>query len=80
MLANVIYTAVIWESERGWGRKIDETKEFKTEKARDKFITKFNSKNTEPVTPDWYMFAEKGENIIRPARSKPKRKRWGMSS
>ena len=73
MLANVIYTAVIWESERGWGRKIDETKEFKTEKARDKFVEKFNSKNDEPVTPDWYMFAVKGANIIRrPARSKKK--------
>jgi hypothetical protein len=72
MLANVYYTAVIIESERGWGRKIDEVKEFKTEKARDKFITKFNSKNNEPVTPDWYMFAEKGKDVIRRARKKAK--------
>ena len=73
MLANVYYTAVIWESERGWGRKIDEVKEFKTKKARDKFIVKFNSKNNEPTTPDWYMFAEEGKEVIRrPARSKKK--------
>jgi hypothetical protein len=72
MLANVYFTAVIWESERGWGRKIDEVKEFKTEKQRDKFIEKFNSKNTEPQAPDWYMFAEKGKDVIR--RARPKRK------
>jgi len=73
MLAEVIYTAKIWESERGWGRKVDEIKEFKSEKARDKFITKFNSANNEPVTPDWYMFAEKGENIIRRPKKRKKK-------
>jgi hypothetical protein len=72
MKADVIYTAVVWESERGWGRKVDETREFKTEGARDKFIEKFNSKNNEPVAPDWYMFAERGENIIRPIRLRRK--------
>ena len=72
MLANVYYTAVIWESERGWGRKVDRTEEFKTEKARDKFIAKFNSVNNEPVTPDWYMFAEKGKDVVRRARTKRK--------
>jgi hypothetical protein len=70
MLANVYYTAVIIESERGWGQKIDEVKEFKTEKARDKFITKFNARNNEPTTPDWYMYAEKGKDVIRRARRK----------
>jgi len=70
MLAHVYYTAVVWESERGWGRKIDETKKFATEKARDKFITKFNARNTAATAPDWYMFAEKGEDIIRRARKR----------
>jgi len=74
MLANVYFTAVVWESERGWGRKIDEVKEFKTEKARDKFIVKFNARNTAASAPDWYMFAEKGGNIVRRARAKSKRK------
>jgi hypothetical protein len=67
MLANVFYTAVIIESERGWGQKIDEIKKFKTAKTRDKFIEKFNARNTEPTTPDWYMYAEKGKDVIRRA-------------
>lgn len=71
MLAEITYTAVIIESERDWGRKVDETKEFKTEKARDKFITKFNARNTALTAPDWYMYAEKGADIVR-RRSKRK--------
>jgi hypothetical protein len=73
-LAEIVYTAVIWESERGWGKRLDETKEFETEKARDKFIAKFNSKNNEPVTPDWYMYAESGADIVRPRSKRKKRK------
>ena len=74
MKAEVFYTAVIIESERGWGQRVDGTKEFKSEKKRDNFIQKFNSKNNEPVTPDWYMYAREGENIIRRPRKKAKRK------
>jgi 5-methylcytosine-specific restriction endonuclease McrA len=33
MIAEVLYTAVIIESERGWGQRVDEVREFKTEKA-----------------------------------------------
>lgn len=72
MKAEVLFTAVIIESERGWGQRVDEVKEFKTEKARDKFIEKFNSKNNEPTTPDWYMVAQKGENKIKRAKTKKK--------
>jgi hypothetical protein len=75
MKAEVLYTAVLIESERGWGQRIDEVREFKTEKARDSFIKKFNSKNNEPVTPDWYMYAEKGKDIVRRrSPAKPRRK------
>ena len=70
MLAEVFYTAVIIESERGWGQRVDEVREFKTEKARDNFIKKYNAQNNEPTTPDWYMYAEKGENKIRKAKKK----------
>lgn len=47
----------IIESERGWGQKVDETKTFETKDAAEKFVNEYNSKNTEPTTPDWYMYA-----------------------
>ena len=75
MLAHIYFTAVVWESERGWGRKIDEVKEFKTKRTRDNFIKKFNAQNTAATAPDWYMFAEEGKDVIRSARSKAKPKR-----
>ena len=58
----VKYTAVIIESERGWGQKIDEVKEFDTEKQRDDFIVEFNGHNPDGPAPDWYMRAEKGRD------------------
>lgn len=52
-------TVHIIESERGWGSKIDEVKEFPTREAAEKFVSDFNSDNIQdgPV-PDWYMIAE----------------------
>jgi hypothetical protein len=52
------YEVHIIESEKGWGQKIDETKEFDTQEQADEFIRQYNSKNTAEVTPDWYMYAE----------------------
>jgi hypothetical protein len=72
-LKEVIYTAVIIESERDWGRRIDEVKEFKTEKERDDFIREYNDKLPDGPAPDWYMCAYKGDNIIRdPEPPKPR--------
>jgi hypothetical protein len=48
----------IIESERGWGSKIDEVKEFDTLALAQAFCTEFNSCNTEKTAPDWYMQAE----------------------
>jgi hypothetical protein len=48
----------IIESERGWGRKIDEVKEFDTLELAEAFCTEYNSRNTEATAPDWYMQAE----------------------
>lgn len=47
------------ESERGWGQKVEETKEFPTREAAIKWATKYNQKHNPPmaVTPDWYMYA-----------------------
>lgn len=52
------WTVAIIESERGWGQKVDEVKEFKTFRKAEKFVTKFNAKNTEEKVPDWYMYAQ----------------------
>lgn len=45
------------EYEQGWGSRVDETKEFKTLKKAQDFVTKFNSKNKSDVVPSWYMIA-----------------------
>lgn len=47
----------IIESERGWGQRVDEVKEFPTLAKAEAFIKKFNSANTEKTVPDWYMYA-----------------------
>ncbi len=48
----------IIERERGWGSKIDETKYFDNKPEAEKFVRKYNSRNTASVAPDWYMQAE----------------------
>lgn len=47
----------IIESERGWGQRVDEVKEFDTPELATEFIKQFNSKNNKEHAPDWYMFA-----------------------
>lgn len=47
-----------WEYERGWGSKVDSTKEFDTLELAVDAINKFNASNTEEETPDWYMVAK----------------------
>lgn len=53
-----MYKVYIIESERGWGQRVDETKEFSTKAEADEFIKQYNSKNAETSVPDWYMYAE----------------------
>lgn len=52
------YKVQLIEYERGWGSKVDETKYFDTKESAMTFVNEFNSKNTSPVAPDWYMVAE----------------------
>lgn len=52
-----IKVAII-EYERGWGQRIDEIKTFSTMDSAQAFIKKYNSYNTSPTAPDWYMQAE----------------------
>lgn len=51
----------IIESERGWGSRVDEVKEFPIDKMQEAldFVEKFNEQNNSDTVPDWYMYAEK---------------------
>lgn len=54
-----VFKAALMEFERGWGSRVDEIREFDTEKERDDFVESFNAQNTSAIVPDWYMIAEK---------------------
>lgn len=53
----------IWEYERGWGSRLDEVKEFKTQPEAVQFQKVYNSKNTEAIVPDWYMVAKEPYHV-----------------
>lgn len=48
----------VYESERGWGRKLDDFMVCLSLEDAKKFITEFNSYNASPTSPNWYMQAE----------------------
>lgn len=57
----------IIESERGWGQKIDEVKEFPTPEEAEAFCREYNRKHNPPreTVPDWYMYARlAGDNSM----------------
>lgn len=56
-LKEVKYVVDLFEYERGWGPRHDETLYFDTEKEAIDYVNEFNSKNTETRVPDWYMKA-----------------------
>lgn len=51
----------IIESEKGWGSKVDEVKEFDSPEEAEDFVTKYNAEYNPPrqngQVPDWYMIA-----------------------
>lgn len=51
------YSVDLYEYERGWGSKLDETYYFRSKILADNYARDFNSKNTEKSVPDWYMIA-----------------------
>lgn len=59
---NLALAVPVVESERGWGRKIDDYMVCLTIKDAEKFTEEFNSDNKDGPAPDWYMQAE-GEPI-----------------
>ena len=53
------FKVTIIESERGWGSKVDEIKEFPTREEARRFAVDYNATyNTSAIVPDWYMYAE----------------------
>lgn len=52
---------LIIESERGWGQRVDEIKEFTTRADAEAFIKKYNAANNEATVPDWYSYAVMAE-------------------
>lgn len=48
----------IIESEKGWGQKIDEVKEFDDYDEAVRFIKAENAKNNRDTVPDLYWYAE----------------------
>ena len=47
----------VWESEKGWGQKIDDYMVCLSKEDAIDFVSEFNAVNNKPVTPDWYMYA-----------------------
>lgn len=46
------------ESERGWGQRVDEVKEFDTAEEAQQFAKDYNTKYNPPgPVPDWYIVA-----------------------
>lgn len=49
---------IIIESERGWGQKVDEVREFPTREEAIAFCDDYNKDNPKDHVPDWYMQAQ----------------------
>lgn len=59
LVVTVKFKVELWESERGWGQRLDEVREFDdAQKALD-FYREFNTENDKDEVPAWYMFAKK---------------------
>lgn len=48
----------VYESEAGWGLKLDDWMVCLTTEDSLNFKIEFNSKNTAKSTPNWYMYAD----------------------
>lgn len=57
-MENLAVKIAVIESERGWGRKIDDWMVCLSIEDAKEFEKEFNSENKESSTPDWYMQVE----------------------
>lgn len=62
------FKVTIFESERGWGQRVDEVKWFDTYEEAKKFIDDFNKDNNEETVPDWYMYAKASNFTLIPKK------------
>lgn len=60
----VAVTVTVMESEAGWGQRVDDYMVCLNNQVADDWRKEFNSKNDKAVVPDWYMYAESGNNPI----------------
>ena len=63
MTHTAVKIAVI-ESERGWGRKVDDWMVCLSVGQANEWKEEYNSQNTATSTPDWYMQCEGGPELI----------------
>jgi hypothetical protein len=57
-MSNLAVKVPVTESERGWGRKIDDYMVCLSMEDAKAFTKEFNAKNTDETVPDWYMVVE----------------------
>jgi len=63
-MKNIAYKIAIIESEKGWGRKIDDYMVCLSSEDCIVFKNEFNSENTQENAPDWYMQVEGNPSMI----------------
>lgn len=52
-----MWVVYLIESERGWGQRVDDVREFDNHETALAYVREFNSKNDLDYVPDWYMYA-----------------------
>jgi predicted DNA binding protein len=57
-MANLAVKIAVIESEKGWGRKIDDWMVCLSVEDANLYKKEFNARNVEEQTPDWYMQVE----------------------
>lgn len=57
-MANLAVKIAVVESERGWGRKVDDWMVCLSVEDANLYKKEFNAENVEERTPDWYMQVE----------------------
>jgi hypothetical protein len=68
-MKNSTWIVNIIESERGWGSRIDEIKEFDDYQSAAAFQKEFNKYNNKSIVPDWYMYAADPEEVSQVSKS-----------
>ena len=61
-LKNIGFGVKVFESEKGWGSKLDDHMVCLTSEDSLRYKNEFNNLNDDKVTPDYYMYAE-GEPV-----------------